>query len=154
SGDEPVFPDWAVERIRRGLPLLPDWGSNWKGGPLSLTLFERRKAWDRGFDAGLNKLCRRPRAGLGLAEYALFAFWLLFVIVDPFAAVLAFLAVTARQSALERLHTARVAWLVAVGLMVGFALIGQPLFRMLGITMQAFQIAAALVLLLVALDML
>ena len=89
-----------------------------------------------------------------LTEYALFAFGSLFVIVDPIAAVPAFLAMTARASIEERLRTARVASLVAVGLLAGFALAGQPLFKILGITMPAFQVAAALVLLLVAMDML
>jgi multiple antibiotic resistance protein len=89
-----------------------------------------------------------------LAEYALFAFGSLFVIVDPIAAVPAFLAMTARATMEERRRTARVACLVAVGLLAGFALVGQSLFKVLGITMPAFQVAAGLVLLLVALDML
>ncbi|MGH7231728.1 MAG: MarC family protein [Nitrospiraceae bacterium] len=88
-----------------------------------------------------------------LAEYALFAFGSLFVIVDPIAAVPAFLAMTARESIQQRLRTARVACLVAVGLLTGFAFLGQSLFGVLGITMPAFQVAAGLVLLLVAFDM-
>jgi multiple antibiotic resistance protein len=88
------------------------------------------------------------------AEYALFAFGSLFVIVDPIAAVPAFVAMTARDSVRDRLRTARVACLVAVGLLTGFAFLGQPLFRLLGITMPAFQVAGGLVLLLVAFDML
>lgn len=91
---------------------------------------------------------------MNVAEYALFAFGSLFVIVDPIAAVPAFLVMTARESITERLRTARVACSVAVGLLAGFALLGQPLFRMLGISLPAFQVAAALVLLLVAFDML
>ncbi|HXF93589.1 MAG TPA: MarC family protein [Nitrospiraceae bacterium] len=89
-----------------------------------------------------------------LVEYALFAFSSLFVIVDPIAAVPAFLAMTARDSPAERLRTARVACTVAVGLLAGFAFIGQRLFTLLGVTLPAFQVAGALVLLLVALDML
>src|SRR5688572_789824 len=89
-----------------------------------------------------------------LAEYALFAFGSLFVIVDPIAAVPAFIAMTARESVEQRLRTARTACLVAVGLLTGFAFLGQSLFGVLGITMPAFQIAAGLVLLLVAFDML
>lgn len=87
-------------------------------------------------------------------EYALFAFSSLFVIVDPIAAVPAFLAMTARESVEQRLRTARVACLVVVGFLTGFALVGQALFKMLGITLPAIQVAGALVLLLVALDML
>jgi multiple antibiotic resistance protein len=91
---------------------------------------------------------------LKLAEYALFAFGSLFVIVDPIAAVPAFLAMTARDSVAQRVRIARVACAAAVGFLAGFALLGQTLFKILGITLPAFQIAGALILLLVALDML
>lgn len=89
-----------------------------------------------------------------LTEYALFAFSSLFVIVDPIAAVPAFMAMTARDTAIQRLRMARVACLVMVGFLTGFALVGQTLFNLLGITLPAIQVAGALVLLLVALDML
>src|SRR5262245_57277034 len=88
------------------------------------------------------------------AEYGLLAFSSLFVIVDPVAAVPAFLAMTTRHSVSQRLHMARIACLVAVGILAGFALIGQSLFTLLGITLPAIQVAGALVLLLVSLDML
>lgn len=89
-----------------------------------------------------------------LFEYTLFSFGSLFIIIDPIAAVPAFLAMTARESVPDRLRTARTACIVAVGILAGFGMAGPALFRILGITMPAFQIAAALVLLLVALDML
>ena len=89
-----------------------------------------------------------------LAEYALLALGTLFAIVDPIATVPAFLAMTARNSISERIRTARVACLTAVGLLTGFALLGQLLFKILGVTLPAFQVAGGLVLLLVALDML
>ena len=89
-----------------------------------------------------------------LTEYALFAFSSLFVIVDPVAAVPAFVAMTSRDTVAQRLRMARVACLVMVGLLTGFALVGQTLFNLLGITLPAIQVAGALVLLLVALDML
>lgn len=89
-----------------------------------------------------------------LTEYALFAFSSLFVIVDPVAAVPAFVAMTARDTVAQRLRMARVACLVMVGLLTGFALVGQTLFNLLGITLPAIQVAGALVLLLVSLDML
>jgi multiple antibiotic resistance protein len=89
-----------------------------------------------------------------LAEYALLALGSLFAIVDPIAAVPAFLAMTVRDSVAERLRMARVACLTAVGLLAGFALLGQMLFKVLGVTLPAFQVAGGLVLLLVALDML
>lgn len=89
-----------------------------------------------------------------LTEYAVLAFSSLFVIVDPIATVPAFLAMTARDSIGQRLHMARTACLVAVGILMGFALTGQRLLTLLGITLPAIQVAGALVLLLVALDML
>jgi multiple antibiotic resistance protein len=87
-------------------------------------------------------------------EYGVLAFSSLFVIVDPVATVPAFLAMTARYSLAQRLGMARVACLVAVMILGGFALIGQWLFSLLGISLAAVQVAGALVLLLVALDML
>jgi len=89
-----------------------------------------------------------------LSEYALFAFSSLFVIVDPVAAVPAFVAMTSHDTVAQRLRMARVACLAMVGLLTGFALVGQTLFNLLGITLPAIQVAGALVLLLVALDML
>jgi multiple antibiotic resistance protein len=87
-------------------------------------------------------------------EYAVLAFSSLFVIVDPIATVPAFLAMTARYTLGQRLRMARVACLVAVLILSGFALTGQWLFSLLGISLAAVQVAGALVLLLVALDML
>lgn len=88
-----------------------------------------------------------------LTEYGVLAFSSLFVIVDPVATVPAFLAMTTRDTA-QRLRMARVACFVAIGILAGFALIGRWLFSLLGITLAAVQVAGALVLLLVSLDML
>src|SRR6478609_9963534 len=99
-------------------------------------------------------MVRGKERPVSLFEYALFSFGSLFIIIDPIAAVPAFLTMTARESVPGRLRTARTACIVAVGILAGFGLAGPSLFRILGITMPAFQIAAALVLLLVALDML
>jgi multiple antibiotic resistance protein len=61
---------------------------------------------------------------------------------------------TPRNSVAQRLRTARVACLVVVGFLTGFAVLGQTIFKLLGITLPAIQVAGGLVLLLVALDML
>jgi multiple antibiotic resistance protein len=87
-------------------------------------------------------------------EYGVLAFSSLFVIVDPLATVPAYLAMTARYTLEQRLRMARVACLVAMMILGGFALVGQRLFSLLGISLAAVQVAGALVLLLVALDML
>ncbi|MFO0775800.1 MAG: MarC family protein [Nitrospiraceae bacterium] len=88
------------------------------------------------------------------SEYALFSFGTLFVIVDPFATVPAFLAMTPNQTALDRTRTARLASIATVGLLAAFSLIGQPIFQLMGISLPALQVAGGLVLLLIALDML
>jgi multiple antibiotic resistance protein len=90
----------------------------------------------------------------GLAHDALLAFGSLFVIVDPIATVPAFLAMTPRDTPEQRIHTARLASVVMAGVLLVFALAGKIIFKFLGITMPAFQIAASIVLFVVALDML
>jgi multiple antibiotic resistance protein len=91
---------------------------------------------------------------MSLPGYILLAFSSLFVIVDPLAAVPAFIAMTPHDGPVQRTRMARLACLVMAGVLVSFALAGQFIFKMLGITMPAFQLAASVVLLLVALDML
>lgn len=87
-------------------------------------------------------------------EYALLAISSLFVIVDPLATVPAFLAMTPNDTPESRIKMARLACCVLAGVLIGFSLAGKWIFRYLGITMPAFQFAASIVLLLVALDML
>jgi multiple antibiotic resistance protein len=91
---------------------------------------------------------------LTLPEYIFLAASSMFVIVDPLATVPAFLAMTPTDTPEQRIRMARLACLVAAGVLVGFAIAGRWIFRFLGITMPAFQLAASVVLLLVALDML
>src|SRR5499425_1850037 len=54
----------------------------------------------------------------------------------------------------QRVRMAGLACCVMAGVLISFALAGKWIFKFLGITMPAFQIAASVVLLLVALDML
>jgi len=88
-----------------------------------------------------------------LVEYILLAASSLFVIVDPVAVVPAFLAMTPNDTAEQRIRTARLACCVAAGVMLVFSFAGQLVFKVMGITMPAFQIAASILLLVVALDM-
>src|ERR1044071_2278640 len=91
---------------------------------------------------------------MSLIEYTLLAASSLFVIVDPFATIPAFLAMTPTDTPEQRIRMARLAcWVMAVVLVV-FSAAGKWIFKFLGITMPAFQLAASVVLLLVALDML
>lgn len=89
-----------------------------------------------------------------MLEYALLTFGSIFAIVDPFAAVPTFLAMTARDSYEQRRRMARTACTVCWLVMSLFAAIGPFIFKMFGITLPAFQIAGGLILLLSALDML
>jgi len=87
-------------------------------------------------------------------QFGLLAFGSLFVIVDPISTAPAFLAMTPQNTPEQRVRMARTACAVATGVLMLFAAAGQSIFRFLGITLPAFQIAASLVLLMVALDML
>ena len=88
------------------------------------------------------------------AEYIFLATSSLFVIVDPLATVPAFLAMTPTDTPEQRIKMARLACCVTAGVLLAFAIAGKWIFKFLGITMPAFQVAASIVLLLVALDML
>jgi len=90
---------------------------------------------------------------MSLVQYVLLAMSSLLVIVDPIAAVPTFLAMTPTDTPVQRIRTARLACCVTAGVLIGFATVGQLIFKFLGITMPAFQLAASVVLLLVALDM-
>jgi multiple antibiotic resistance protein len=89
-----------------------------------------------------------------LLEYALLATTSLLVIMDPIATVPAFLAMTPLDSTAHRVQMARLACVVSAGVLITFVVVGEGLFRLLGITMSAFKIAGSIVLLLIALDML
>jgi multiple antibiotic resistance protein len=74
-------------------------------------------------------------------------------IVDPFAAVPTFLAMTERDShAQRRMLARRGAWACAITL-IAFALGGSLIFRIFGITIGAFKIAGGVLIGLNALDM-
>jgi len=92
--------------------------------------------------------------GQNFIEYVLLAATSLFIIIDPIALVPIFLAMTPRDTPAERIRMARLACIVAAAVLTFFCLVGEVLFKILGISMSAFKIAGALVLLVVALDML
>ena len=89
-----------------------------------------------------------------LVQYILFAFSSLFIIVDPLATIPAFISMTPDDSVPERQRMARLACTVMAVVLIVFGLAGTWIFKFLNITMPAFQIAASIVLMLVALDML
>jgi multiple antibiotic resistance protein len=77
----------------------------------------------------------------------------IFVVVDPFAAVPFFLAMTSDQSLPQRRETARRAAIGAWLILTSFGLLGALLFRLLGISIPAFKMAGGILLLLIAIDM-
>lgn len=89
-----------------------------------------------------------------LVRFSLLALSSIFFLVDPFAALPTFLAVTAGQDASKRKRTARKASLTAFVVLSLFALVGQYLFRLFGISLPAFEISGGIILLLIGLDML
>ena len=91
---------------------------------------------------------------MSLPEYIILSFSSLFIIVDPLAAIPAFISMTPQDTPEDRQRMAGLACAVMAGVLILFAVAGQWIFKFLSITMPAFQIAASIVLLLVALDML
>lgn len=89
-----------------------------------------------------------------LGEYAPLAVTSMFVILDPLAAVPAFIAMTPTDSAPSKLRMARLACCVAAGVLALFGAAGNLIFKIMGITLPAFQLAGSILLLRIALDML
>lgn len=87
-------------------------------------------------------------------RFSLLALSSIFFLVDPFAALPTFLAVTADQDENKRRRTARKACLTALVVLTSFAAGGQVIFRLFGITLPAFEIAGGVILLLIGIDML
>ena len=96
-------------------------------------------------------------AGFGqsaIVRFSLLAFSSIFFLVDPFAALPTFLAVTEGSDAAKRRRMAAKASLTALVFLSAFAVAGEYIFRMFGITLPAFEIAGGIILLLIGLDML
>ena len=91
---------------------------------------------------------------MSLIEFSILAFSSLIVIVDPLALVPVFIAMTPHDTQQERIRMARLACLVAAGVLMLFAAAGNSIFRLLGITLPAFQLAGSILLARIALDML
>jgi len=77
----------------------------------------------------------------------------IFFLVDPFAAIPAFLAITAGADRQRQRRMARRGALTCFIVLMTFALAGKLIFRMFGITLPAFEIAGGVILLLIGIDM-
>jgi multiple antibiotic resistance protein len=90
---------------------------------------------------------------LELARFALVTFTAVFFVVDPFAVVPAFIAMTEGDSAEKRRGMARRASVAAFVILLVFALAGRWIFQLFGITAGAFRVAGGLLLFLLSVDM-
>ena len=105
--------------------------------------------WTNPAAVALNQLSAAP-----LVRFSVLALSSIFFLVDPFAAIPAFLAITGSADPRRRRRMARTGALTCFIVLTGFAVGGQLIFRMFGITLPAFEVAGGLILLLIGLDML
>lgn len=105
--------------------------------------------WTNPAEIALNELRTAP-----LVRFSVLALSSIFFLVDPFAAIGSFLAITESADPPRRKRMARKAALTCFIVLTSFALGGQLIFRMFGITLPAFEVAGGLILLLIGLDML
>jgi multiple antibiotic resistance protein len=89
-----------------------------------------------------------------LVRFSVLALSSIFFLVDPFAAIPSFLAITESVDAERRRRMARKAAMTCFIVLTSFALAGQYIFQMFGIKLPAFEIAGGLILMLIGLDML
>ena len=87
-------------------------------------------------------------------HFSLLALSSIFFLVDPFAAMPTFLAITEGVDAERRRRIARKASLTTLIVLCSFAFAGEFIFRIFGITLPAFEIAGGIILLHIGLDML
>lgn len=97
----------------------------------------------------MNELSTAP-----LVRFSVLALSSIFFLVDPFAAIPSFLAITESAEPARRKRMARKASITCFIVLTSFALGGQLIFKMFGITLPAFEVAGGLILLLIGLDML
>lgn len=76
-----------------------------------------------------------------------------FATVGPVEAAVLFAALTPKLDRTTRQAIALKATVIATGILLVFTLLGQPLLRLLGVSLAALQAAGGIVLLLIALDM-
>ena len=105
--------------------------------------------WTNPAEQALNELSTAP-----LVRFSVLALSSIFFLVDPFAAIPSFLAITESASPERRQRMARKGALTCVIVLTSFAVGGQLIFKMFGITLPAFEVAGGLILLLIGLDML
>lgn len=105
--------------------------------------------WTNPAEVALTEISRAP-----IVRFSLLALSSIFFLVDPFAAIPSFLAITRSADPVRRKRMARKGAITCFIVLTSFAVAGQLIFRLFGITLPAFEIAGGLILLLIGLDML
>ena len=105
--------------------------------------------WTNPAQTAFSELSQAP-----LVRFSVLALSSIFFLVDPFATIPSFLAITGSMTPERRSRMARKGTLTAWIVLTLFAICGQLIFRMFGITLPAFEVAGGLILLLIGLDML
>jgi multiple antibiotic resistance protein len=105
--------------------------------------------WTNSAETVFHALSRAP-----LVRFSVLALSSIFFLVDPFAAIPSFLAITESADPARRKRMARKGAVTCFIVLSSFAVGGQLIFRLFGITLPAFEIAGGLILLLIGLDML
>lgn len=105
--------------------------------------------WTNPAEMALNELSTAP-----LVRFSLLALSSIFFLVDPFAAIPSFLAITEGADKVRRKRMARKGAITCFIVLTSFAVCGQLIFKLFGITLPAFEVAGGLILLLIGLDML
>jgi multiple antibiotic resistance protein len=88
-----------------------------------------------------------------LPQYFILVFSAIFFVVDPFAAVPLYIAMTRGDSHEKRRKMTLRASLTSAIVLIAFAFLGKSIFSLLGITLPAFKVAGGVLLFLIAIDM-
>ncbi len=88
-----------------------------------------------------------------MIETGLVAFAAFFATIDPIGVAVVFAALTSGATVSRRRTMAFRGTAIAAGILLVFALFGDPLLKYMGITLPALRIAAGILLLLLAIDM-
>ncbi len=88
-----------------------------------------------------------------MMELFISAFVTLFVVIDPPGCAPIFSSLTTGASAIQRRRMAIRAVIVASCILLGFAVVGEDLLGVLGISLEAFRIAGGIMLFFIAMDM-
>lgn len=105
--------------------------------------------WTSPAEIALNEIRTAP-----IVRFSVLALSSIFFLVDPLAAIPSFLAITQSADPIRRKRMARKGALTCFIVLTSFAIGGQLIFKMFGITLPAFEVAGGLILLLIGLDML